>query len=276
MPAKKVNYKDDLCKLIPAMLKNGSAEKLENYLTEHSKLPGPRMNLELVGAFANVIGDIISEPDPPVERIEALLDGWAALPLDAAPVNDPREILPAAAALSYGQAAVSRPDWRTGELAKLHKAATDPRWRMHEMVAAALQRMLDADWDGTFAEVAVWMRDDNPLVLRAAAAAVAEPPLLTDTTRGMNALSIQAQAISWLIRLPAEKRREEDARTLRKALGYTLGVAVAAVPEAGFDLLMRLAAMPDKDAKWIVKENLKKSRLEAWPEKVEALQKLME
>ncbi len=276
MPVRKVNYKDDLCKLVPAVLKNGSVGQLESYLTANSKLPGPRMNLELVSTFADVIGQIVTEPDPPVERIEKLLDGWAALSPEEAPANDPREILPAAAALSYGQAVVSRPDWWEGEFAKLRKAASDPRWRMHEMVAAALQRALEADWPRAFDAVADWMQDDDPLVLRAAAAAVAEPSLLTDTTRGMNALSIQAQAISWLIRQPADARRTEAARALRKALGYTVSVAVAAVPEPGFEMMMRLAAMPDRDAKWIVRENLKKARLNPWPEKVEALQKLIE
>ena len=116
------------------------------------------MNLELVATFADVVGEIVAEPEPPVERIEALLDGWAALSLDAAPVNDPREILPAAAALSYGQAAVSRPDWWDGELAKLRKGASDPRWRVHEMVAAALQRMLEADWERAFAAIANWVQ----------------------------------------------------------------------------------------------------------------------
>jgi hypothetical protein len=55
-----------------------------------------------------------------------------------------------------------------------------------------------------------------------------------------------------------------------------VSVAVAAVPEPGFEMMARLAAMPDRDAKWIVRENLKKARLNPWPEKVEALQKLIE
>ena len=62
----------------------------------------------------------------------------AALSAEEAPTNDPREILPAAAVMSYGQAAVSRPDWWADELAKIHKAASDPRWRVRELGAFAM------------------------------------------------------------------------------------------------------------------------------------------
>jgi hypothetical protein len=276
MPTKRVAHDTDLRKLIAAALKKkGSADALEKYLTENSGLPGPRMNLSLVGAFADGIGEIICEEEPPVEAIEKLLDGWAALSPEEAPVDEPREILPACAVMSYGQAAVSRPEWWQDEIDKLLKAAADPRWRMHEMVAAALQRMLAADWDRACESLYAWLHDDNPLVVRAAVAAVAEPDLLTDDVRGMNALSIQALAAGGLLRLPAEKRREDDVRTLRQALGYTLSVAVTAAPDAGFTLLERLAASDDKDARWIVRENLKKARLKAWPERVEAVQALM-
>src|SRR5690348_7491922 len=123
MPTKRVASEADLRKLIPAALKKGNANALEKHLTENSGLPGPRMNLALVGAFADVIGEIVSEPDPPVEQIEKLLDGWAALSPEEVPVDDPREILPAAAIMSYGQAAVSRPDWWEDEIVKLRRAA---------------------------------------------------------------------------------------------------------------------------------------------------------
>jgi hypothetical protein len=271
--AKQNAHLDDLRKLIPAVLGVDGCSALEKYLTEHSALPSPRGNLELIHAFADAIGEIITRPDPPVERIETLLDDWAALSLEAAPVNDPREILPAAAVVAYGQAAASRLDRWDAEMEKLRKAASDPRWRTREMVAAALQRMLGADWERTYNELACcWLGDDDPLVIRAAVAAVAEPALLTDSLRGMNALSAQAQAIGWLSRLPAARRRGEAVRTLRQALGYTVSVAVVPVPEAGFDLLTKLAASTDSDLRWILRENLKKSRLKPWADKVESLQ----
>lgn len=240
-------------------------ETLEHYMTEHSALPGPRMNTALVSAFADVIGQLVTHPDmPPVERIEALLDSWAALSLATAPANDPREILPSAAAMTYGQVAVMRPDWWDDEVAKLHTAASHRHWRVREIVATALQRMLAANWERTYQVIVDWLSDDDPLVLRACAAAVAEPPLLKDKTRGDDALFIQAQAINWLTRLPPERRREEAVVVLRKALGYTLSVAIAATPKAGCAWLDQLRVSADKDVQWIVRENLKKKRLKPY------------
>ncbi len=269
MPGKDTNsYLDDLRPLLAHALVGGDATPLAQYLAEWSGLPGARMNLALVGAFADAVGEIVTQPHPPVERLEALLDGWAALPLEAAPVNDAREIWPGAAVLAYGQVAVRRPDWWGDEIGKLHRAAADARWRVRELVATAVQRMLAADWPRTVAALQTWLIEADPLVIRAAAAAVAEPPLLRDAARGAGALAIQAGAVAWLARVPAEERRGEAMRTLRQALGYTVSVAVAAAPDAGFALLEQLAASPDPDIQWVVRENLKKARLGRWPDRV--------
>ena len=259
-------YRSDLQQLISRATTTASTanstEALEGYLTAHSALPGPRMNIALAGAFADVIGRLVTQPNmPPVERLEALLDGWAELSLVEAPANDPREILPSTAVLTYGQVAVARPDWWNDEVTKLRRAASHPRWRVREMVAAALQRMLAADWQRTYQVLTNWLLDDDPLVIRASAAAIAEPPLLKNKARGDDALFIQARAVEWLARLPQERRREEAIGVLRKALGYTLSVAIAATPEAGLALLVQLSVSADKDIQWIVRENLKKQRL---------------
>jgi hypothetical protein len=263
-------YTENLRALLDQAL-TGDAAPLEQYLAGRSGLPGPRMNLPLAGALADVVGEVVTRPNPPVARLEALLDGWAALSLAAAPVNDPREIWPAAAVLAYGQVAVQRPDWWEDEISKLHRAARNPRWRVRELVAAALQRMLAADWPRTLAALHTWLADSDPLVIRAAAAAIAEPPLLTTPSRGADALAIQIQAVAWFGNVPASERRNEAVRTLRQALGYTTSVAVAAAPEAGFPWLDHLAASPDPDLRWIVRENLKKTRLARWPDQVAAI-----
>lgn len=267
-------YSAEVGRLLAGALQD-TADPLVAYLTGESRLPGPRMNLAVVGAFADAVGAVVTAPDPPVERLEALLDGWAALPAAAAPTNDPREILPAAAVLAYGQVAVVRPDWWVDETAKLRRAAADSRWRMRELVATAVQRMLAADWARTLALLTDWAADPDPLVVRAAAAAVAEPPLLRDAARGADALAIQAAAVAALAGRPAGVRSTGPARVLRQALGYTLSVAAAATPDAGFRLLADLATRPDPDLRWIVRANLKKARLAPWPAQVTAVQKLL-
>jgi hypothetical protein len=131
--------------------------------------------------------------------------------------------------------------------------------------------MLATDWQRTFAVLTTWLTDSDPLVIRAAAAGVAEPALLRDPVRGAQAAAIQAGATGWLGLLPAERRREEAVRVLRQALGYTVSVAVAAAPDSGFALLEALATGPDPDLRWIARENMKKTRLQPWADRVAAI-----
>lgn len=171
-------YDSDLQQLITQALLNNDTQAIERYLTEHNALLSPHMNTELINTFANIIGHIVTQPTmPPVERIEALLDDWAGLTLASSPVNDPREILPATAALTYGQVAIVRPDWWDDEVAKLHKAASHARWRVREMVAAALQRMLAADSARTHQLLINWQADEDPLVVKTSATALQLPSI---------------------------------------------------------------------------------------------------
>jgi hypothetical protein len=69
-----------------------------------------------------------------------------------------------------------------------------------------------------------------------------------------------------LAAVPPVDRRNDDVRVLRRGLGYTVGVAVASVPEPGTRLLLRMATSGDPDQTWVVRENLKKARLRRIPE----------
>jgi hypothetical protein len=51
-------------------------------------------------------------------------------------------------------------------------------------------------------------------------------------------------------------------RTLRQALGYAWSVAVAADPEPGLTAFTALRDDPDPDVAWVVRENLRKKRLQ--------------
>jgi hypothetical protein len=235
---------DHMLSLLTAALAEEEARALEAHLTSRSGLPGPRMNLRLAGEFADIVAALVVAPRPPVAALERLLDGWAALPPDAAPGNDPRVILPATAALTYGAVGAARPDWRNDELGKLRRAAGDSRWRVREMVAAGLQRMLAADWLATLAELRSWPAPSEPL------------------------LALQEAATAVLRAMPAAGRAGPDWRMLRQALGYTWSVVVAADPDAGFPALERLCATADADLRWIARENARKKRLARWPAQV--------
>jgi hypothetical protein len=56
-------------------------------------------------------------------------------------------------------------------------------------------------------------------------------------------------------------RPSQGFMALRKGLGYCWSVAVVALPEQGKLLMEKWSTDPDKDIHWIMKENLKKTRL---------------
>ena len=142
------------------------------------------------------------------------------------------------------------------------------RWRTREAVAMALQRFGDASMDRLIAEMERWA-EGPPLVQRACAAGLCEPRLL-----GARRC---ARRPSDLDRITASIERNQDRRSpeflaLRKGLGYCWSVAAAALPAEGKKLIEKWLLSPDKDIRWIMKENLKKNRLvRVDPEWVEML-----
>jgi hypothetical protein len=263
-----------LGELLDRALDSGDDSGLRTGLVRDSGLPGARLNLSLVAAFAGAVGALVRRPDPPVGALEALLDGWAALPEGQAPGDRPEVILPCAAVAAYGEVGAVRPDWWDDEVAKLRLAAGDARWRVREVVALALQRLLAADWDRTVGVLLDWAGAEDPLVARAAAAAVAEPPLLRSPDRWAPAAAVQRRAAGRLRASPAEARRTPPVRVLRQALGFTVGVVVAA--SGDFALLEELAAAGDPDLRWVVTENLKKGRLRRWPARLDQVRALLD
>ncbi|HUS16081.1 MAG TPA: hypothetical protein VM536_13870 [Chloroflexia bacterium] len=251
---------DDVGALIDAALRHGRTHGLEVYLLRNSGLPGPRLNLQLVESFARAISMSATQSGRVVAAV-AMLDAWAALPPTVAAVNTPSVVLPATAVRTYGSLAIADAAWWDDAAGRLHHAASDARWRVREMVAIALQQMLDADWTRTCSMMRRWMTTEDALVVRAAAAAVAEPRLLRAAHQAADALAVQEAALLWFAALPIARRHTEASQILRQALGYTISVAVAAAPAAGLALLAGLEGQRDSDLHWIWRENRKKSRL---------------
>jgi len=191
------------------------------YLTEHSGLPGPRANLELAAAVADIadartLGDLIATGDEYLVfcGVQGLTDEK-----------------------------------------RLHEHASDSRWRIREAVAIALQRLADPSRLDSI--VRAWVEDGDPLVQRAAVAAICEPRLLKTPQAAALALEACAIATGHLKDHP----RSEGRKVLRQALGYCWSVAVAADPAAGLPAFQALRNDPDPDVRWIVAENSKKARL---------------
>jgi hypothetical protein len=95
---------------------------------------------------------------------------------------------------------------------------------------------------------------------RAAAAALCEPDLLRNHSVAEGVLHILDSITASLSQV--EDRKYEDFKTLRNGLGYCWSVAVVACPDPGKDFIERWIDSPDKDIRWVMKQNLKKKRLE--------------
>src|SRR5437773_7038723 len=116
-------------------------EDWEPYLKKHSGLPGPRANLELVAA-------VVEEGDADrLWRLSASRDEFLAL----------------CGTAGLGRIALLEPDT---VMTWLRELAADPRWRVREGVAIALQRIGRENMAMLLAQMKVWSRDE-PFVQRA-------------------------------------------------------------------------------------------------------------
>jgi len=218
-------------------------DEWDPFLLQESGLPGPRANLELLQAVAD-------------EGSETQFCRWLTLGPDRAPVNSPEQFLAVCGVVGLGRL-LAEGD-RT-VLPILRGYASDPRWRMREGVAMALQRLGDRDMDALLAEMEGWSRG-NWLEKRAAAAGLCEPRLLTRPEHAQRVLQI-LDGITTSV-AAAEDRKSDTFKTLRQALGYCWSVAVAALPAEGKATMEKWLPVADPDVAWIMKENLKKKRLQ--------------
>ncbi len=205
----------------------------EPYLHKNSGLPGPRANLELVAAVAE-------EAD--ADRL------WR---LSAS--ND--EFLALCGTAGLGRIALMEPET---VMTWLHELATDPRWRVREGVALALQRFGREHMDRLLAEMRSWA-NESPFIQRAAAAALCEPDLLRrpeDTVEVLMILDHITKSLG-----AAKNRKDEDFQSLRKALGYCWSVAAGASPSNARPYIEKWLQSTDKDIAWVMKTNLGKARM---------------
>ncbi len=214
----------------------------EEYLLRESGLPGPRGNIELAQAVAE-------------EGDAELFDHLLSYDATKAPVNTPYEFLAFCGALGQGKLLEKG---QQEALATLRVCASDPRWRMREAAAMALQRYGRSDMDSLLAAMAKWS-DGNILERRAAAAGLCEPVLLTDievVERVLQILDRITQSI-----LGESNRRSDEFKALTKGMSYCWSVAVAAQPEIGKPFMEKWMTVEDPDILRIMKQNLKKKRL---------------
>jgi len=215
----------------------------EPFLLKESGLPGPRGNLELAQAAAD-----LGSP--------RLLKRYRALGPIEAPVNSPMEFLAFCGVLGLGK---SLGEGDQAALDGLRQFASDSRWRIREAVAMALQRWGDVDMKGLLKEMGAWSQGGR-LEQRAAVAALCEPRLLRQPRPAERTLKILDAVTATLPQAP--DKRSESFKVLRKTLGYGWSVATAAHPTAGKPMLERWFKEEDSDVRQVMKENLRKNRLQ--------------
>lgn len=108
----------------------GDATELYGVLSRGSGLPGERANLSLAATFAQSCASDA--------RAAALATKMAGLEADAAPGGSPLEFIPLCGVLAAGAIAARQPKTRTAMVKILHDACDDLRFRVRDVVPAAL------------------------------------------------------------------------------------------------------------------------------------------
>jgi hypothetical protein len=238
--------KDLISELIPIL---SDTEKLEKFIMKHSNLPGPRGNLELAFALADIY-----------ENFDVLIE-WTRISEDQADVNNPKFFLAFCSVVCLGNIYTKRKNKKI--ISILKKLANDGRWRMKEAVAFGFQLIGEHDFRELQKIFSDWIIKSNNLEKRAILVSLAHPPLLNNAHTEF-CFEIADTVLK-------EMDRENDFDVLRKGLEFTISVFVAANPKMGFSFIKRWIGK-DKVIDKIMKENLKKNRLiKKYPEEVMSL-----
>jgi hypothetical protein len=219
-----------------------SLKDWESFLMKESGLPGPRGNLELAQAFADVAQ-------------ESLIKKYISIMPDEAPENTPKVFLTFCGVVGIGTLVNKG---KLDYLKQLRQFASDHRWRIREAVAIALQRIGDSAIIFLLKEMKDWSQG-NLFEKRAAIAALCEPRLLTSNEVSSSVLDILEDITKSIEN--SKENRSEAFEVLKKGLAYCWSVAIVSCPEKGKKLFEKWVGNKNKEIMWIIKENLKKTRL---------------
>jgi hypothetical protein len=224
-------------------LVNISPKQWDDFLKNHSNLPGPRANIELAKAFA---------------RIGTLMDFKKYMQFGPAeaPANTPDEFLTFCGVLGYGQYLSQYHD--SGLMLELKEKANDTRPLIRKAVAMALQIIGRKRMDRLKGYAKNWV-DGSYLEQRAAIQAVCDPDLLRDKEVSLLALEL----LDWVTANMVDRDDQQNGgyEELQKALSDCWSEAVTAFPEKGKPMMERWMKEKHPVVNNIMRENLKKERL---------------
>ncbi len=212
--------------------------KLEEFMIKNSNLPGPRANLELAFAFAEVYDDF-----------DALQD-WIKITEDQADVNNTKSFLAFCSAVCLGKNYSKKKNQKI--IMILKNLANDGRWRMREAVAFGFQIIGEDNFDELKEIFSDWIKKSNNLEKRAILVSLAHSPLLNEANAKF-CFKITDMVLK-------EMDRGNNFEILRKALEFTISVFVTANPKIGFGFIKKWIGK-DRIINNVMKANLKKNRL---------------
>lgn len=222
------------------------------YLKANSNLPGPRGNLELAYAAAQLSS---------MEQMKIMLaaDGPDVLE------NSPEVFVVFCGIVSSGTLFTKdNPEI----LGIIKHYADDPRWRIREAAAMALQEIGKKDIQLLLTEVDSWL-DGSYCLLRAVAAGLCEPELFTNIQIATDILNILDRIT---IRFQDGPKKDKNGyEVLKKGLCYCWSVAAVANPDYGKILIEKWIMSGNAPVREVIQENLKKNRMvtmdEGWVNK---------
>lgn len=216
----------------------GDRQKLEQFIIKNSNLPGPRGNIELAFALAEIF-----------DEIDVLFD-WLKITEEEADTNNPKAFLPFCSAVCLGKIYTKKKNKKI--ISVLKKSANDGRWRMREAVAFAFQIIGENNFDELKNIFSAWINKSNNLEKRAILVSLAHPRFLNEENAKF-CFEIAEVVLK-------EMNRENNFDVLRKGLEFTISVFAAANPKLGFTFIKSWIGK-DKVIDKIMKGNLKRDRL---------------
>lgn len=176
-----------------------NAQNQIQYLLDHSNLPGPRGNLELLFAVQEV-GE------------EPFYQSCLKYNEFVAPTNTPGEFVATCGAAGLGRLIAQG---KVEYFEQLKSLAADNRWRVREGVAFALQYIGKHDMELLLTEMKQWM-NENLFVQRAIVAGLCEPVLLKNQNHAGQVLDLLAIIMRNIRKIV--NRKDESFQVLKKRL----------------------------------------------------------
>jgi hypothetical protein len=241
----------DLARAVDGAIR-GNMGELYALLARGSRLPGARPNLELAEQFA-------SECSSRGAAADGLARSLATLDADRAPGATELEFLPMCGVAAVGARGASDPTRVIRMLDTLQEAAEDLRWRVREMVPAALARIGAVRGEALVREVEPWM--EGFFQAAAVLLALARQEWLSRLDDPSLVVLRLGQAFDLARNAERSSERYPGYKALIVALGTTPASLASRFGAPVFDVLVRASDVKEPIIRDTLAKNLESSTL---------------